>query len=36
MTDRPKHPERLEEAVKTRRERRERWQREGEIGRAHV
>jgi ATP synthase protein I len=30
MTSRPEHPERLDEAVKKRRERRERWQREGE------
>lgn len=30
MTDEPDHPERLDEAVDKRRERRARWQREGE------
>jgi ATP synthase protein I len=30
MTKRPDHPERLNEAVRKRRERRARWQREGE------
>jgi ATP synthase protein I len=30
MTNEPDHPERLDEAVKKRRERRARWQREGE------
>lgn len=30
MTHSPEHPEQLDEAVRKRRERRERWQREGE------
>src|SRR3546814_1799035 len=30
MTNEPEHPERLDEAVKKRRERRARWKREGE------
>jgi ATP synthase protein I len=35
MTNRPDHPERLDDAVRLRRERHERWQRDGErsIGR---